>query len=425
MTIMFKDNHIKKVSDLLPVIASLQNACMGSTHSRIQRANWIYKRLIRFKYKRLSKHDKGILCKYLCIVAGCTRRTINRHIKAYKKGKLLCRSYQRNQFTTIYTNHDKKLLVETDNLHGRLNGNATRKILKDEYKSNKANKKIGNEDCKRLSKISCSHIYNLRKSRIYREHIQIQGKTKSVQNSIGERIKPQPNGSPGYLRVDTVHQGDSSDGTKGLYHINLVDEVTQWQIVVSVEAISEQFLNPVLEQAIKSFPFLIRNFHSDNGSEYINKTVATLLNKLFIKQTKSRSRKTNDNALCEGKNASTIRKHIGHWHIPKQFVARLNKFYKDFFVPYLNYYRPCAFPVRKELENGKIKITYPANKYMTPAQKLLSIKNIENYLSAGITIKTLQQEVSRKTPNQAAKAMQKAKHKFLKIALQQDKSKNT
>ena len=41
---------------------------------------------------------------------------------------------------------------------------------------------------------------------------------------LGERRQPQPNGLPGYLRVDTVHQGDL-DGVKGVYHINAVDEV--------------------------------------------------------------------------------------------------------------------------------------------------------------------------------------------------------
>lgn len=33
--------------------------------------------------------------------------------------------------------------------------------------------------------------------------------------AIGERRRPQPNGQPGYLRVDCVHQGDL-DAIKGL-----------------------------------------------------------------------------------------------------------------------------------------------------------------------------------------------------------------
>ncbi len=101
-----------------------------------------------------------------------------------------------------------------------------------------------------------------------------------------------------------MHQVDQ-DKVKGVYHINAVDEETQFEIVCSVERISEQYLLPVLEQMLAAFPFKIINFHSDNGSEYINKPVLELLNKLLIDFTKSRSRHSNDNALAESKNMMT------------------------------------------------------------------------------------------------------------------------
>jgi transposase InsO family protein len=118
--------------------------------------------------------------------------------------------------------------------------------------------------------------------------------------SIGERRRPDPQGRPGYLRVDTVHQGDQNSA-KGVYHINAVDEVTQWQIVAACERISELWLEPVLQALLRQFPFRIRGFHSDNGSEFVNHTVARLLNKLLIEQTKSRPRHSNDNGLVETK----------------------------------------------------------------------------------------------------------------------------
>lgn len=77
--------------------------------------------------------------------------------------------------------------------------------------------------------------------------------------------------------MDTVHQGDL-DGVKGVYHINAVDEITQWQIVGATAQISEAYLLPVLETMLSQFPFRIRNFPSDNGSEFINHRVAKLLN---------------------------------------------------------------------------------------------------------------------------------------------------
>jgi transposase InsO family protein len=80
--------------------------------------------------------------------------------------------------------------------------------------------------------------------------------------------------------------------------------------VASVERISEAFLLPTLDLVLDAFPFVIRGFHSDNGSEYVNKTVAGLLNKLLIEFTKSRARRTNDNALVEEKNGAVVRKHM-------------------------------------------------------------------------------------------------------------------
>src|SRR5450631_4383275 len=100
--------------------------------------------------------------------------------------------------------------------------------------------------------------------------------TRPTPVNIGERRRPEPDSRPGYLRVDTVHQGDL-DGVKGVYHINAVDEVTQWQVAGSVEAITQTHLGPVLLAILAQFPFLIRGFHSDNGTEYINQSVADLL----------------------------------------------------------------------------------------------------------------------------------------------------
>ncbi len=88
------------------------------------------------------------------------------------------------------------------------------------------------------------HLYNLRKSRTYRSVRQVFARTRPASVAIGLRRRPEPKGRPGFLRVDTVHQGDQDDqdGVKGAYHINVVDEVTQYQHVGTVAAISEAFL---------------------------------------------------------------------------------------------------------------------------------------------------------------------------------------
>jgi len=229
---------------------------------------------------------------------------------------------------------------------------------------------------------------------------------------IGIRVKPRPDGVPGFLRVDSVHQGDSGK-EKGVYYINLVDEVAQWEMVVCVEGISEQFLIPALKEVLAQHPCHIKNFHSDNGSEYINRVVAELLQGLLIGQTKSRSRRTNDNALVEGKN-NIIRGLMGYTHIPRKYAPLINVWCREYLNPYLNFHRQCAFATDVVDAKGKIKKVY--RDYMTPCEKLLSIPNVEKYLKPGITKESLRATMMEKTHLAAAQEMQAAKRTlFAKI----------
>ncbi len=173
----------------------------------------------------------------------------------------------------------------------------------------------------RLATISTAHLYNLRRRTGYTERRRERTKTRPTQISIGERRAPTPNGRPGFIRIDSVHQGDQ-DAVKGVYHINAVDCLTQWELVATCEKISEAYLLPVIESLLAGFPFCIRGFHADNGSEYINHRVAKMLDKLRVEFTKSRPRQSNDNGLAETKNGAVIRKHLGYAHIPSAVPVR-------------------------------------------------------------------------------------------------------
>ena len=331
--------------------------------------------LCKLKYQyALSKKEKGLVLSFLKQVTGYSDIQIKRLIKKYKKGKLYCNHPQNRQAQRKYSQEDVSLLHNVDNAH-MLSGNATKKILEREYEI------FGDLKYKNLSQISVSHIYNLRKSKEYQTLGRIFDKTKSKISNIGIRRKPNPEGRPGFLRVDSVHQGDLGK-EKGVYWINIVDEVTQAEFVYAVPAISEKYMKEVLEKLMKDAYFKIINFHSDNGSEYINKVVANLLNKLHINQTKSRARKSNDNALVEGKNAAIVRKEFGHFHIPatEENAKKLNEFCHRFLNPYLNFHRPCAFPRLKINKQGKEKKHYYQEDYSTPYEKFKSLKEAEKYL---------------------------------------------
>jgi len=260
-----------------------------------------------------------------------------------------------------------------------------------------------------LADLSVSHLYNLRKSAGYQALRVSFTKTRPVCNPIGVRKAPRPNGRAGYVRIDSVHQGDL-DGVKGVYHITCVDAVSQWQVQACVQGISEAFLLPVLALIMAQFPFEILGFHSDNGSEYINKKVAQLLNKLCIEQTKSRSRHSNDNALAESKNASVVRKHMGYSHIPQKYAKPINDFFEQTFNSWLNLHRPCLFATEVVSDKGKIKKLYRNADVKTPLECLAQLgkKRLVTFKS-GITLKTLQAQARQKTDLQAAQEMQAAK----------------
>ena len=268
---------------------------------------------------------------------------------------------------------------------------------------------FGDARYQRLATISVAHLYNLRSQDGYRRLRLAWTKTRSVVVAIGERRAPSPNNQPGYLRVDSVHQGDQ-DGIKGVYHINIVDCVTQYEGVATCERISEAFLIPVLAALIDSFPFVIKGFHSDNGSEYINRDVAKLLNKLLIEeQTKSRSRHCNDNALAESKNASVIRKQFGYSHIPQRFATLVNAFCRDHLNPYINFHRPCLFAEIITDNKGRQRKRYPYKLMMTPYEKFKSLDAAKQYLKPGITFEQLDAQTTAMSDNEAALRLNEAR----------------
>lgn len=369
--------------------------------------DWIQNVLVRLRYDCVSKKERGTILRYLAMMTSLSHDRLKKLARRRKvHRRLRVSTASRHRFSTKYTPADIALLVKTDNAHGRISGDATKEILRREYTV------YGKKEYARISSISVSHLYNLRnESRQYQSATLFVDKTRSVQVAIGKRKKPQTGGKPGFLRVDSVHQGDR-DKQKGVYHINLVDEVTQWEIIMCVEGISEFFLAPALEAALRLFPFTILGFHSDNGSEYINETVATLLQKLLIDQTKSRSRRTNDQALVEGKNCSRVRKHMGHMHIPKKFAGGINQFYRDHMDEYLNYHRPCAFATDYVDARGKVKKKYET--FMTPYEKLCSLPNYVQYLKEGVTPESLAVIAEKESDNECAEKMQNAKAKLFK-----------
>ena len=409
-----KLEELTTIDQLVDFLSGTQAVAFSISSHKDEAYRWIQRELIRFNYLTRHRREKGILIQYLIKVSGYSRQQLTRLITQYRKtGRIQRHQRTAAGFKKKYTAFDIGLLAAMDERHDTPCGPAVKKLCERAYEV------YGDKDYTTLAGISVSHLYNLRKASTYtrrRHHFE---KTKPKSSQIGERRKPKSEGKPGYIRIDTVHQGDL-DKRKGVYHINAVDEVTQFEVVCTVEKISEYYLIPALEQILKNFPFRILGFHSDNGSEYINRRVAGLLEKLFIEFTKSRSRHSNDNALAESKNAAVVRKLLGYSHIPQHWAPLINQFNQQYLNPYVNFHRPCFFPEIKIDNKGKERKTYHYKNMMTPYDKLKSLPNAKQYLKLNMSFEILDAVAHQISDNQAADNLQKARHKLFKTINEQN-----
>ena len=384
-------NNIHQIKEFLKTTRELSLSLVSA--SQQERYDFIRRTVRRFNYPQLKKKDKHYLFLYLQKVTGYHHSQLSQLIRRVLKGeKLKKKPYQRSPAHShrVYTAVDIKLLEKTDELHLRLSERATKEIFKREAEI------FGHHQYQRLKGISHSHITNLRSHPIYRNSWV--NHTKKRAASIGISQAPENYDKPGSIRVDTVHQRD-------IYYLNAVDEITQWEVVVAVPSISERYMIPALRSILAQFPFVVFNFHSDRGSENINYQVADLLAKLKIKQTKSRPRRPNDNALVETKNGSVIRKNMGWQYLPNddEVVRLFNDYYFNYFNPYLNYHRPSGYPTSVVDEKGRVKKVY--YRYQVPYEYLKSLPQAESYLKPGLSFQKLDKIAYQLSDNQFAEKL--------------------
>jgi len=407
MVIDMNESRLNTVAQLRAFLEGTLEVKFQPIRNDVERYGLIAGVLGRFAYRRLARADKGVLMRYLARVTGYSRAQLRRLVSRRLKGEQLAKRYGAPAvgFARKFTTADVKLLAQTDALHNTLSGPATKCLMQRAYAV------YGDARYARLATLSVAHLYNLRHQSGYQTTRAHWTKTRGYGLPIGQRRAPTPDGRPGFIRIDSVHQGDQ-DGLKGLYHVNAVDCVTQYEIVATCERLSEAFLLPVLEQILAGFPFMVLGFHADNGSEYINYTVAKLLDKLRIEFTKSRPRHSNDNGLAETKNGAIVRKHFGYEHIPQRFAAQVNTFCQDFLNPYVNFHRPCFFAETLTDPKGKVRKRYRLKNMMTPYEKLKSLPKAKDFLKPGNTFAQLNSFAAAMSDNEAARRLNEARTKL-------------
>jgi len=174
---------------------------------RRQLYGWVERVLVDQGYAQQGKTARGLLRRYIEKMTGLSRAQVTRLIGRYTaSGRVQVTVYRRRRFAELYTRADIELLASVDEAHETLSGPATRRILERELLLYKR------PEYERLAGISVAHLYNLRHHQRYRERLLTYTRTRPTVVPIGERRRPQPQGRPGFLRLDTVHQGDQLEG---------------------------------------------------------------------------------------------------------------------------------------------------------------------------------------------------------------------
>ena len=412
--------HVRTLQDLRDFTAGNDSFDLQPA-SRPEAYRFIEATYQQFGYPHLGKAGKGAVRAYLGKATRFSPSQLTRLIAQCREtGRVRDRrGCPGKPYPRRYTPGDVALLAETDRLHEGLSGPAIRRICQRQHQQ------FGDLRYQRLASISVGHLYRLRQTPAYRRlHRRFQSTQSAKAPGIGERRRPQPDDRPGFLRIDTVHQGDlrslsDCQVVKGVYYLNVVDEVTQWESVLAVPALERRFVQPALKTVLlQTFPFVILGFHSDNGSEFVNYATEELLREFEVQFTRSRARRSNDNGLVESKNASVVRKQFGYGHIPVDFYSDINGFTAGVLAEHINFHRPCWFPQLKTDAKGRTVRKYDPKQLRTPYEKLCSLPDAATFLRSGVTMEQLEAQSRQLSDNESAQRLLRERKKLFEPILE-------
>ena len=205
-----------------------------------------------------------------------------------------------------------------------------------------------------------------------------------LRQAVPTRSGPPDTTRPGSVEADTVaHCDDSTEGdyVNSLTFTELFSGWTENRAVwnKSAEAVLAQLRE--LEQVV---PYAMKDFHTDNGSEFLNWALHRHLSGRAMKLpwTRSRAYRKNDNAHCEQKNWTHVRQLFGHDRFGHpELVALMNDLYAQEWSQFTNHFKPTFKLVKREKQAGKTKRVYEKEP-QTPYQRLLANPDISEATKA-------------------------------------------
>jgi hypothetical protein len=199
-----------------------------------------------------------------------------------------------------------------------------------------------------------------------------------LRREVPTRGGPPDTGRPGSVEADTVAHCD--DSTEGDYvnSLTFTELYSGWTENRAVWNKSADAVLGELKALEKVVPYTMKDFHTDNGTEFLNWALHRHLTKREVKMpwTRSRAYRKNDNAHCEQKNWTHVRQLFGHDRFEHpELVGMMNELYAVEWSQFTNHFKPTFKLLKREKKEGRAKRVYEATP-KTPYERLVESADI-------------------------------------------------
>jgi hypothetical protein len=195
-----------------------------------------------------------------------------------------------------------------------------------------------------------------------------------LRHAVPTRGGPPDTTRPGSVEADTVAHCD--DSTEGDYvnSLTFTELYSGWTENRAVWNKSADAVLAQLRELEKVVPYVMQDFHTDNGGEFLNWALHRHLTGRPVPTpwTRSRAYRKNDNAHCEQKNWTHVRQLFGHERFGHpELVPLMNDLYAQEWSQFTNHFKPTFKLLKREKKAGRTKRIYEAKPH-TPYERLLA-----------------------------------------------------
>jgi hypothetical protein len=199
-----------------------------------------------------------------------------------------------------------------------------------------------------------------------------------LRHAVRTRSGPPVTSAPGSVEADTVAHCDDSTAGDYVNSITFTELFSGWTENRAVWNKSADAVLAQLKELEQVVPYPMKDFHTDNGGEFLNWALHRHLSARSAPMTWTRSRafRKNDNAHCEQKNWTHVRQLFGHERFEHpELVTPMNDLYAREWSQFTNHFKPTFKLLKREKHAGKTRRIYEPQP-QTPYQRLLESPDI-------------------------------------------------